>query len=105
RNNIMLPLPKAISFPYTTLFRSVEVMKRVQSQMHRTEVAICYGMTETSPVSTQTAIDDPLEKRMGSVGMVHPHIEVKIIDPATGDRKSTRLNSSHVKSSYAVFCL
>ena len=63
----------------------VEVMKRVQSQMHMTEVAICYGMTETSPVSTQTAIDDPLEKRVGSVGMVHPHIEVKIIDPATGE--------------------
>lgn len=63
----------------------VEVMKRVQSQMHMTEVAICYGMTETSPVSTQTAIDDPLEKRVGSVGKVHPHIEVKIIDPATGE--------------------
>jgi len=63
----------------------VEVMKRVQSQMHMTEVAICYGMTETSPVSTQTAIDDPLEKRVGSVGKVHPHLEVKIIDPATGE--------------------
>ena len=48
------------------------------------EVTICYGMTETSPVSTQTALDDPLEKRVGSVGRVHPHVEVKIIDPATG---------------------
>src|SRR5262249_3751649 len=62
----------------------VEVMRRVQSQMHMPEVTICYGMTETSPVSTQTATDDPLEKRVGTVGRVHPHIEVKIVDPATG---------------------
>ena len=48
------------------------------------EVTICYGMTETSPVSTQTARDDPLEKRVGTVGRVHPHLEVKIVDPATG---------------------
>jgi fatty-acyl-CoA synthase len=59
----------------------VEVMKRVQSEMHMPEVTICYGMTETSPVSTQTLTDDPLEKRTGSVGRVHPHIEVKIVDP------------------------
>ena len=62
----------------------VEVMKRVQSQLHMPEVTICYGMTETSPVSTQTATDDPLEKRVGTVGRVHPHIEVKIVDPGTG---------------------
>jgi fatty-acyl-CoA synthase len=48
--------------------------------MHMPEVTICYGMTETSPVSTQTAVDDPLEKRTGSVGRVHPHLEVKIVD-------------------------
>ena len=59
----------------------VEVMKRVQSEMHMPEVTICYGMTETSPVSTQTMTDDPLEKRTGTVGRVHPHIEVKIVDP------------------------
>jgi fatty-acyl-CoA synthase len=59
----------------------VEVMKRVQTEMHMPEVTICYGMTETSPVSTQTSVDDPLEKRTGTVGRVHPHIEVKIIDP------------------------
>ena len=58
----------------------VEVMKRVQSEMHMPEVTICYGMTETSPVSTQTAVDDPLEKRTSTVGRVHPHIEVKIVD-------------------------
>jgi fatty-acyl-CoA synthase len=59
-------------------------MKRVQAELHMPEVTICYGMTETSPVSTQTATDDPLEKRVGSVGRVHPHLEVKVVDPATG---------------------
>ncbi len=59
----------------------VEVMKRVMDQMHMSEVGICYGMTETSPVSTQTAHDDPVEKRVGSVGRVHPHVEIKIVDP------------------------
>jgi fatty-acyl-CoA synthase len=58
----------------------IEVMKKVQSIMHMTEVAICYGMTETSPVSTQSAVDDPLDKRVETVGRVHPHLEVKIID-------------------------
>jgi fatty-acyl-CoA synthase len=62
----------------------VEVMKRVIEQMHMSEVGICYGMTETSPVSTQTAHDDPLDKRVGSVGRVHPHVEVKIVDPEGG---------------------
>jgi fatty-acyl-CoA synthase len=62
----------------------VEVMKRVQSEMHMGEVTICYGMTETSPVSTQTRRDAPLEKQVTTVGLVHPHIEVKIVDPTTG---------------------
>jgi fatty-acyl-CoA synthase len=62
----------------------VEVMKRVIEQMHMSEVGICYGMTETSPVSTQTAYNDPLDKRVGSVGRVHPHVEVKIVDPEGG---------------------
>jgi fatty-acyl-CoA synthase len=62
----------------------VEVMKRVQSEMHMSEVTICYGMTETSPVSAQTQRDDPLDKRVGSVGRVHPHVEVKIVDPESG---------------------
>ena len=62
----------------------VEVMKRVQTDMHMDEVTICYGMTETSPVSTQTKRGCPLEKQVGTVGEVHPHIEVKVIDPAAG---------------------
>ncbi|MGW7004116.1 AMP-binding protein [Streptomyces sp. NPDC054933] len=62
----------------------VEVMKRVVAEMHMSQVAICYGMTETSPVSTQTRRDDDLERRTETVGRVLPHIEVKVIDPATG---------------------
>jgi fatty-acyl-CoA synthase len=62
----------------------VETMKRAVSEMHMEDVTICYGMTETSPVSTQTGADDTLEKRVGTVGRVHPHVEVKVIDPATG---------------------
>ena len=63
----------------------VEVMKRVMEQMHMREVGIAYGMTETSPVSLQTASDDPVEMRVGSVGRVHPWVEVKVIDPGTGE--------------------
>jgi fatty-acyl-CoA synthase len=62
----------------------VEVMKRVQSEMHMSEVTICYGMTETSPVSTQTRREAPLEKQVSTVGRVHPHVEVKIVDPQSG---------------------
>jgi fatty-acyl-CoA synthase len=62
----------------------VEVMKRVVSEMHMEEVTICYGMTETSPVSTQTRADDDMERRVSTVGRVHPHVEIKVIDPETG---------------------
>jgi len=62
----------------------VEVMKRVVADMGMTEVTICYGMTETSPVSTQTRADDDLDRRVSTVGTVHPHVEVKVVDPATG---------------------
>jgi fatty-acyl-CoA synthase len=62
----------------------VEVMKRVVAEMGMTEVTICYGMTETSPVSTQTLADDDLDRRTSTVGRVHPHLEVKVVDPATG---------------------
>jgi fatty-acyl-CoA synthase len=62
----------------------VEVMKQVQSSMHIPEVTICYGMTETSPVSTQSSWDDPLERRVATVGRVHPHLEIKIVDTETG---------------------
>ena len=61
----------------------IEVMKKVNSLMHMPEVEIAYGMTETSPVSFQTRTDAPLEKRVSTVGQIHPHVEVKIIDPAT----------------------
>ncbi len=62
----------------------VEVMKKVISLMHMNDVEICYGMTETSPVSTQTLINSPLDKRVGTVGVIHPHLEIKIVDPSTG---------------------
>jgi fatty-acyl-CoA synthase len=58
----------------------IEVMRRCVDEMHMSEVTIAYGMTETSPVSFQTSHDDPLERRVGTVGRVHPHVEVKIID-------------------------
>ncbi|MHB8589303.1 MAG: AMP-binding protein [Candidatus Dormibacteraceae bacterium] len=62
----------------------VEVMKKVQTVMHIPEMTIAYGMTETSPVSTQCTTDDPLERRVATVGRVHPHVEIKIVDPLTG---------------------
>ena len=58
----------------------IEVMRRCVAEMNMREVTIAYGMTETSPVSTQTSCDDPLERRVSTVGRVHPHIEVKIVD-------------------------
>jgi fatty-acyl-CoA synthase len=62
----------------------VEVMKRVVAEMNMSEVAICYGMTETSPVSTMTRVDDDVARRTETVGRVMPHIEVKVVDPVTG---------------------
>jgi fatty-acyl-CoA synthase len=62
----------------------IEVMKKVISKMGMREITICYGMTETSPVSFQTLIDDPLELRVSTVGKVLPHVEAKVIDPLTG---------------------
>ncbi|MEN2513071.1 AMP-binding protein [Gordonia polyisoprenivorans] len=61
------------------------VMRQVVDRMHMGQVSICYGMTETSPVSTQTRMDDPLELRVGTVGRVGPHLEVKVIDPVSGE--------------------
>jgi fatty-acyl-CoA synthase len=58
----------------------IEVMKRVNSEMNMREVTIAYGMTETSPVSFQSAVDDPLERRVSTVGRIHPHVEVKVVD-------------------------
>ncbi|MFB6774519.1 linear/branched/unsaturated fatty acid:CoA ligase LbuL [Streptomyces sp. NPDC048232] len=87
-----LNLPDFASYDLTSLRTGimagspcpVEVMKRVVAEMHMEEVSICYGMTETSPVSLQTRMDDDLEHRTGTVGRVLPHIEVKVVDPVTG---------------------
>jgi fatty-acyl-CoA synthase len=84
--------PRFKEFDYSTLRTGimagspcpVEVMKKVQTAMHMPEMTIAYGMTETSPVSTQCATDDPLEKRVSTVGKVHPHVEIKIVEPVTG---------------------
>jgi fatty-acyl-CoA synthase len=62
----------------------IETMRRVVSQMHMEEVTICYGMTETSPVSTQTGAEDTMDQRVGTVGRTHPHLESKIVSPETG---------------------
>jgi fatty-acyl-CoA synthase len=62
----------------------IETMRRAVSRMHMDEVTICYGMTETSPVSTQTGADDTMEQRVGTVGRTHPHLETKIVSPETG---------------------
>lgn len=61
----------------------IEVMKKVKTEMHMNEVSVAYGMTETSPVSNQTRIGTPIDKQVSTVGQVHPHLEVKIIDPQT----------------------
>ncbi len=63
----------------------VEVMKRCINEMNMAEVSICYGMTETSPVSTQTRADDDLDRRTATIGRVHPHVEIKVVDPTTGE--------------------
>jgi fatty-acyl-CoA synthase len=62
----------------------VEVMRQVIDRMHMPEVTIAYGMTETSPVSFQSVVDDPLEARVSTIGRIHPHLECKIVDPQTG---------------------
>lgn len=62
----------------------IDTMRKVQSLMNMTEICVCYGMTETSPVSTESCTEDPLELRVTTVGTVHPHVEIKIIDPESG---------------------
>jgi fatty-acyl-CoA synthase len=87
-----LALPDFASYDLTSLRTGimagspcpVEVMTRVVNDMGCADVTICYGMTETSPVSTQTRVDDDLERRVSTVGTVHPHVEVKVVDPDTG---------------------
>ena len=87
-----LALPNFAQFDLTSLRTGimagapcpVEVMRKVQSLMNMREVAIGYGMTETSPVSTQTRIGTPLDKQVSTVGQVHPHVEIKVVDAETG---------------------
>lgn len=84
--------PDFASFDLSTLRTGImagsncpaEIMKKVIEQMNMKDVTICYGMTETSPVSLQTEPDAPLDKRVSTVGTVHPHLEIKIVDPASG---------------------
>ncbi|MFV8173185.1 AMP-binding protein [Mycolicibacterium peregrinum] len=80
----------------------VEVMKRVVADMHMAEVAICYGMTETSPVSCQTLVDDDLERRTATIGRVHPHLEVKIVDPDTGETVERGQSGEFCTRGYSV---
>lgn len=63
----------------------IEVMNKVLTRMNLRDIGIAYGMTETSPVSFQTALDDPVDRRVGTIGRVHPHVEVKIVEPLTGE--------------------
>ena len=80
----------------------IEVMKRVVSEMHMSEVTIAYGMTETSPVSCQSNTTTPLEKRVASVGQVQPHLQVKVIDPVSGDTVAPGLSGELCTRGYSV---
>ena len=80
----------------------IEVMRQVVDQMNMREVTIAYGMTETSPVSTQTSADDPLEKRVTTVGRVHPHVEIRIADPDTGETVPRGAGGEFLTRGYSV---
>ncbi|MDB5929314.1 MAG: AMP-dependent synthetase and ligase, partial [Polaromonas sp.] len=79
-----------------------EVMKRVVSSMNLSQITIAYGMTETSPVSCQSSIDTPLDKRVSTVGQVQPHLEVKIIDPESGNIVAPGMSGELCTRGYAV---
>ncbi|HEX8034196.1 MAG TPA: AMP-binding protein [Ktedonobacterales bacterium] len=80
----------------------VEVMRQVIDKMHMREVEICYGMTETSPVSFQSRLNDSVERRVATVGQVHAHVEVKIVDPATGQVVPTGVPGELLTRGYSV---
>ncbi len=80
----------------------IEVMRQVVDRMNMREVTIAYGMTETSPVSTQTSADDPLEKRVTTVGRVHPHVEIRIADPDTGETMPRGTGGEFLTRGYSV---
>jgi fatty-acyl-CoA synthase len=79
-----------------------EVMRRVIEHMHMPGVSICYGMTETSPVSTQTRLDDSLARRVGTVGRVGPHLEIKVVDPVTGETVPRGMAGEFCTRGYSV---
>lgn len=80
----------------------IEIMKQVQARMNMSEVTICYGMTETAPVSVQTKIGAPLEKQVTTVGTAHDHLEIKIIDPETGNIVPTGTHGEFCVRGYSV---
>ena len=80
----------------------IEVMKQVVSRMHMSEVTIAYGMTETSPVSCQSTTSTPLETRVSTVGLVHPHLEIKVIDPETGELCPAGVTGEFCTKGYSV---
>jgi len=80
----------------------IEVMKRVMSDMHMSEVTIAYGMTETSPVSCQSSTTTPLEKRVATVGLVQPHLQVKVIDAVTGETVAPGVSGELCTRGYSV---
>ncbi len=80
----------------------VEVMRQVIDRMHMPGVSICYGMTETSPVSTQTRTDDSVERRVGTVGRVGPHLEIKVVDPDTGQTVPRGVSGEFCTRGYSV---
>jgi len=105
-----LALPSFAQYDLTSLRTGImagspcpaEVMRKVIEQMHMDEVAIAYGMTETSPVSTQTRSDDSLERRVYTVGKVGPHLEVKVIDPVSGETAPRGVTGEFCTRGYSV---
>jgi fatty-acyl-CoA synthase len=81
----------------------IELMKRVNREMHMSEITIAYGMTETSPVSFQSSIDDPIERRVSTVGRIHPHVEVEIVDQQ-GTIVPTGTTGELLTRGYSVMC-
>lgn len=102
--------PRFSEFDFSTLRTGImagspcptEVMKRVVDQMHLREITIAYGMTETSPVSCQSSTDTPLDKRVSTVGTVQPHLEIKIIDPVTGEIVAPGVSGEFCTRGYSV---
>ncbi|GHO66089.1 AMP-binding protein [Ktedonobacter sp. SOSP1-52] len=80
----------------------IEVMRNVINRMHMSQVEICYGMTETAPVSVQSRLDSPFEKRVATVGQIHPHLEIKIVNPESGQIVSQGIPGELCTRGYSV---